>query len=68
MPIWSVEFYDERSDFEPSRRGVVRADTQGAAYELVRGEIGSAAWAKLVPAIVRDEASVPEGYRDLAPN
>lgn len=65
MPIWTVAFYDERYDFEPSRRGAVKAASEGEAFEIVKDIMGLAERADLTPAIVRDEPSFPEGYRDL---
>ena len=34
MPICSVQFYDDATDFQPSRYGVVKADTEGRALHF----------------------------------
>lgn len=68
MPIWSVAFYDGKFDSEPCLRGVMKANTQGEAYVIVKDKMGETQRADLIPALVRDEAAFPDGYRELASN
>ena len=65
MPVWAVAFYDERNDFSPSRRWVVKAKSQGEAFELVKGVMQEAERADVTPQVVRDESKFSEGYQEL---
>jgi len=65
MPVWSVAFFDERYDFEPARRSVVKAETEGAAAIIVKEQMGECERADLTLAVVRDESLYQDGYREL---
>jgi hypothetical protein len=64
MPIWAVSFYEFESFFEPSRRATVRADTEGAAYVLVKKHLGTAQRAEVVRTLVADEPIFADGYKE----
>jgi len=68
MPIWAVALYDEDLDFTPNRRGVVKAHTQGEAYVIVKGVMGNAKRADLIPQVVLDESAFSDGYTELPTN
>jgi hypothetical protein len=65
MPVWSVQFYDENYDLQPSRYGVVKADTEGEAFLLAKANKGAAKRADVIQTIVRDESAFKIGYFDL---
>jgi len=68
MAIWSVQFYEEAGDNRPSRYGIVKADTQGAAYELAKLNMKVAQRADVIPQVVRDESTFRDGYTELPSN
>jgi hypothetical protein len=63
-----VQFYDETTDFRPSRYGVVKAGNQGTAFVLVKANMKDAERADVIPAVVRDESVFQDGYRELSSN
>jgi hypothetical protein len=66
MPVWSVRFYDERNDFQPTRYGVVKAENEGAAFVLAKENLKDARHADVVRMVVRDEAVLQDGYREIS--
>jgi hypothetical protein len=68
MPIWSVQFYDEATDFRPSRYAVVKANSEGAAFVLAKENMRDAQRADVIPQVVRDESAFQDGYRELQSN
>lgn len=65
MPIWSVSIYNVEFDFEPSRRGVVKANSEAEAAEIVKGKMGDAQRADITRQVVRDEGVFKDGYHEF---
>jgi hypothetical protein len=57
--------FADKFDIEPTRYAVVKAETDGAAWVLVKDNMGDTQRADLAPTVVRDESVFQDGYRDL---
>ena len=65
MPIWTFAIYEESTDFEASRRGVIRAPDYGIAAQIASQEMGAAQRVDLTQSIVRDETKFRDGFTEF---
>ena len=63
MGIWRVEVYENKDDVDPSSRGIVKANSEEEAVEIVTGKMGTAIRADITRTIVPDETLIPGGFQ-----
>src|SRR4051812_43299373 len=60
MAIWKVEFFENHGDAEPSRVGLIKANSEDAAASIAaRALAGREARADLSRSVVPDETTLP---------